>query len=272
MITLHWHTEPGLIILLVFFGWFYTLCTLPLRQRIAPGAVFEDWRYACFMTGLVLTYLTVGSPLDQIGEQFLFSAHMIQHELLIYVIPPLLLWGTPGWLADWLLSPRLVLSVWRFLIHPVTAGFLITFAFSIWHIPALYEAALKSKPIHLLEHVTMFFTAMLVWQAFLSPSTRAPRIQHGAQMIYIFLLMIGQLPVFAFLTLSDEVFYPTYEFAPRLEFLPISPMRDQILGGIIMKVCNMIVSLIIFGAAWYGWVKRSEEEAAIQIAGIKRLS
>ena len=271
MITLHWHTEPGLILLLIGFGWFYSIVCGPLRNRIAPGEAFTPWRFFSFILGLITTYMTVGSPLDQIGEQFLFTAHMVQHELLIYIIPPLLLWGTPVWLADWLLKPKAVLKVWKFLAHPVPAGVLFTFVFSIWHIPGLYEAALKSKPIHLLEHVTMFVTAFMMWQPLLSRSTLVPPIPYGAQMLFVFVLMVGQLPVFAFLTLSDEVFYPTYEFAPRLEFLAIPPLRDQVLGGIIMKICNMVFSLIIFGTAWYGWVKRSESEAAIQIAKVKKL-
>ena len=73
-------------------------------------------------------------------------------------------------------------------------------------------------------------------------------------------MIFGQFPVFGFLTFSGEVLYPTYAFAPRMEFLNIPPLEDQVLGGVIMKVANMVVSLLIFCLSFYFWVKESEQE------------
>ena len=97
---LHWHTEPLLLITLLLFGWLYAIAIGPLRSAIDPNARFSLSRGISFYLGLIITYLAVGSPLDQIGEQFLFSAHMIQHMLLIYITPTLFFVGIPNWLID----------------------------------------------------------------------------------------------------------------------------------------------------------------------------
>lgn len=260
MITLHWHTEPGLISGLLFLGWIYALVVGPFRQRIAPGTRFPVGCAMAWYTALAIAYLTVGSPLDQVGEDFLFSAHMVQHNLLMYLLPPLVLLGIPRWLADTVLAAKPLRAVARVLVHPVVGFISINAAFTLWHIPALYEAALHSKPVHILEHVTMFLPSLLVWWAFISPSRRLPPLAYPLQMLYVFALMIGQLPVFAFISFAGEVLYPTYAYAPRLTWLPLSPIEDQVLGGVIMKVANMAVSMALFIRAWVLWVRSSRDE------------
>ncbi|MGE9295190.1 MAG: cytochrome c oxidase assembly protein [Puniceicoccales bacterium] len=250
-IPLHWHTEPLLLLLLIGAGWLYALAVGPLRNDIAPGEAFSQRKAVSFFLGLVAAYLTVGSPLDQWGEDFLFSAHMAQHMLLVYLVPPLLIRGVPDWLWDWLLAPRPVRGVVRVLVNPFVAWLAFSFSYTVWHIPSLYELALQQKWAHVLEHWLMFAPAMMMWWPIISPSKLLPPAPYGGRMLYLFLLMVGQLPVFAFLTLSEQVLYPTYEFAPRVTDL--SPLQDQILGGLIMKVTNMGVSLSLLAWCFYAW-------------------
>jgi len=256
---LHWHTEPLLLISLLLVGWMYALGTGPLRQKIDPRQTKYPLKYAVsFYSGLIITYLAVGSPLDQIGEQFLFSAHMIQHMLLIYFAPTLFLFGTPGWLIDHLLKPESVRKCLSVLTHPACGGLLFTFIYTVWHVPVLYELALHDKRIHVLEHWTMFGLGLLMLWPYLTLSKRVPRRSYGVRMLAMFLLMVGQLPVFAFLTFAGEAIYPTYLWAPRI--LPLDPLNDQILGGIIMKVINMAFSLTILGISFYWWARSEERE------------
>ena len=105
---LHWHTEPLLLITLLGVGWLYALAIGPFRSRIAGTSSFPLRACILFYSGLIITYLAVGSPLDQLGEQFLFSAHMLQHMLLIYCASTLFIYGTPAWLVDWLLEPAML--------------------------------------------------------------------------------------------------------------------------------------------------------------------
>lgn len=253
---LHWHTEPLLLITLLGVGWLYALAIGPFRSRLARKAPFPLRPCILFYLGLIVTYLAVGSPLDQLGEQFLFCAHMLQHMLLIYVATTLFIYGTPAWLIDWLLRPEWLRKVMSLLTHPACGGLLFTFVYTVWHVPALYEAALHDKRIHILEHWTMFSLGFIMLWPYLTNSTRVPRRSYGIRMLAIFLLMVGQLPVFAFLSFAGEAIYPTYVWAPRI--IDLDPLNDQILGGIIMKVVNMGFSLTILGISFYHWAKSEE--------------
>ncbi len=254
----HWHTEPLLLITILSVGWLYALGVGPMRRRIAPNADIPLIRVLCFYFGLALVYLAVGSPLDQIGEQFLFSAHMTQHMLLIYFAPFFFFIGMPSWLIDWVLAPEALRKLFSVLTHPACGGLLFTFVYTVWHVPVLYEAALHDKRIHVLEHWTMFSLGTLMLWPFLTTSTLVPRRSYRLRMVTIFLLMVGQLPVFAFLTFAGEAIYPTYAWAPRI--IDLDALNDQILGGIIMKVVNMGFSLSILGACFYFWAKSEEND------------
>ena len=255
---LHWHTEPLLLIALLTIGWLYALCIGPLRKFIEPDASFPFGQTLLFYFGLIVAYLAVGSPLDQLGEQFLFSAHMVQHMLLIYFSPVLLMTGTPSWLVDWFLKPKALREAMRLLTHPACGGIAFTFVYTVWHIPVLYEAALHDKRIHVLEHWTMFSLAVLMLWPYLTTSKRVPRCSYRIRILAIFLLMVGQLPVFAFLSFSGEALYPTYIWAPRI--IDFDPLNDQILGGIIMKVINMVFSLTLIGISFYLWARSEEQD------------
>lgn len=259
---LHWHTEPLLLISILGMGWIYALLTGPFRHTIAGKPIpFPLNQALLFYVALILVYLTVGSPLDQIGEQFLFSAHMIQHMLLVYTIPFLVFAGLPSWLIDAPLRKPAIRKTVRFLGHPAVGGAAFTLVYTIWHVPMAYEAALQNKAIHVFEHFTIFVTAMMMLWCFCSPSQLAPPAAYGVRMLTIFLLMIAQLPVFAFLTFADSAHYPTYSWAPRI--IPgFDALADQILGGVIMKVANMIVSIAIFAISFYLWVKKDSEGEA----------
>ena len=143
---LHWHTEPLLLITLISFGWVYAVCVGPYRHLFAPAHTpYPAKKAFLFFSGLGITYLTVGSPLDQIGESFLFSAHMVQHMLLIYTLPPLFIMGTPQWLIDKALSWQPLHWIGQRCFNPAVAGFVFTFSYTVWHIPGLYELALQNK-------------------------------------------------------------------------------------------------------------------------------
>lgn len=271
---LHWHTEPFLLLALLFPIWAYLLCTFSFREKWFPTEKFPVGQAIVFVSAWVIAYLTVGSPLDQLGEEYLFSAHMVQHMLLIYLVPFMLFWGTPAWLADKLLSYAWIRRPWAVLTTPVVGGFLFTFNYTIWHVPVLYEAALHDKFIHIIEHITMFITGVfMLWHVGSPSRTYLPPRPYGIKMLAMFILMIGQLPVFAFLCFSGEVLYPTYELAPRI--WGIDPLQDQLHGGVIMKVTNMLISLAVLihsFMAWYERDQKSANDAFVPVPAQKTLS
>lgn len=263
---LHWHTEPFLLITLLGIGWLYALCVGPLRGKFeGASTVFPRREAVAFYASLLIAYLSVGSPLDQIGEQFLFSAHMVQHMLLVYVCPPLAIVGLPSWLVDAVFRVAGLKRVFGVLFHPVCGGLVFSATYTIWHIPVLYELALQNKSVHIFEHLTMYVTGWMMLWSFFSRSELLPVSAHGVRMVAVFLLMVAQLPVFAFLTLSDTVLYPTYDWAPRI--IPgFTAIQDQILGGLIMKVINMGFSILTFCVVFYLWVKKEQDEDEVMAA------
>ena len=251
---LHWHTEPALIGGILFVGWVYSLFIGPLRLRICPELPNPLGYSIWFSAGLITFYLAVGSPLDPLGENFLFSAHMVQHNILMYVSPLFVLLGLPKPLVDHFLSLYQGTEIiMRFLTHPIIAGLLFTLVFSFWHVGAFYEAAIRDKVIHMAEHLSMFFVSLLMWWPICSPSNRLPSIRFGPQMLYILALMLGQTPIFAILTFSKDVLYDTYFYAERI--MDITPIEDQKAGGVLMKIANMAVSVGVLASIFYRWTK-----------------
>lgn len=249
---LHWHTEPLLVGSLLLIGWIYALCIGPFRfiwdrerQSVFSKSLF-------FYGGLVLAYLSVGSPLDQLGEDFLFSLHMVQHLLIGLPVPFFLIKGLPRDLIDYIFKKIWFLKrIWGFLVHPGIAAISFTLSYSLWHVPVLYELALVNKPVHVLEHVLMFVSACQMWWPMISPSVLLPKSKPAFCMLYIILLMIGQFPVLGMLTLSEDALYTTYTFAPKI--VPWNAWEDQVLGGVIMSVTTMIVFFGFFSYSFYKW-------------------
>lgn len=254
----HWHNEPYLIGGLLLLAWGYAVLTGPLRQRLAPdSAPLPLWRALCYYGSLVLFYLAVGSPFDQLGERFLFSAHMVQHVILIYPCAVLWVMGLPPWLVDGLAARPILRPLGRLLLHPVIAGIIYVLVQSLWHVPALYDAALQSRFIHVLEHLTFFATAVMYWWPVLSVSQTWPAMRLGGRMLYLFAVAVGLTPLFAFVTFSPDILYPTYEFAPRL-FAGFEPMDDQLLAGAIMKLSNVFVTFLALTWVFVLWYRQSE--------------
>lgn len=253
----HWHNEPWLVGGLVFAGWLWAILAGPLRHRLAPGLPFPRSQAVKFYVGLFCFYIAVGSPLDQIAERFLFSAHMIQHQLLIYPAAILVLIGLPAWMIDPVLGSPSVRRLARFITHPVVCGIVYTLVISVWHAPWLYDWALRSKLVHVIEHLMFFGAAVLYWWPMLSPSRVLPPVSYAVQLLYILGVIIGMIPIFAYVTFSTDILYPTYEFAPRL-FPGFSPTDDQLLAGVIMKIIGMLVAFGAFSRSFYLWYQEKK--------------
>ncbi len=256
----HWHNEPYLVGGLVLLGWLWALAAGPLRARLAPGTAFPRRQAWCFYGALILFYLAVGSPLDQVGERFLFSAHMVQHQLLMYPVPVLFLCGLTGWMADGLLDRPGLRGPLRLLLSPVGCGATATLVIGLWHAPMLYEWALQDKIVHVLEHLCFFAASLVFWWPLLSPSRAFPATGYGGQMLYLFCLEVTMTPLFAYITFSPDILYPTYEYAPRLA-AGFSPADDQLLAGVLMKLVSMFVSIIAFGVSFYRWSRTHRDVA-----------
>lgn len=259
----HWHNEPFLVGGLVLLGWAWAILAGPLRRVLAPGAPYPRRQAVWFYLGLVIFYLAVGSPFDQIGERFLFSAHMLQHQILVFLAPLLFVLGLPGWMIDSWIGRSALLRPARFFTRPLVAGLVYIVITSVWHMPYLYDWALQDKVVHVSEHLMFFGAAILFWWPVVSPSRLLPPASYPGQMLYALYVVIGMTPVFAYIVFSPHILYPTYEFAPRL-FPAFDAASDQLLAGTMMELLGVAVSLAIFGAAFYGWFRASERREAAE--------
>lgn len=148
----------------------------PLRAQVAgTGIPFPKAKAWLFHPASpTIFYLAVGSPLDQAGERFLLSAHMIQHQLLIYPAAVLFLLGIPDWLIAPITDRPNLRRLLGLLTHPLCCGTVYTLVLSIWHVPAIYDWALQDKVVHVIEHIMFFIAALFYWWPILSPARRFP--------------------------------------------------------------------------------------------------
>jgi len=220
-----WDFHPSVVIGLVLLGGLYVF----LGGLAAPRR-----RVASFAAALGVLALALNGPLHNLSDGYLFSAHMVQHLLLMLLFPPLLLYGTPAWVARPFIRPALVRRFAAWVTRPVPAGVVFTAPTALWHFPVFYEAALRNHNLHILQHLVFLGTAVIMWWPVLSPLPELPRIPYPGQMLYLFLLGIPMSVVGAMITLADGVLYPFYSTAPRV--FGLAPGVDQQIGGLMMWV------------------------------------
>jgi cytochrome c oxidase assembly factor CtaG len=202
---------------------------------------------AAFWTGWLIAALAVTSPLHWLGER-LFTAHMIEHELLMVAAAPLmafaringpLLWSLPQLLrpaAGRFLGLRPLVTSWAFFSHPVSATALHGLALWAWHAPPLYASALENPAVHRLQHVSFFATALLFWWVLLygRGRNRSKRLRGGIAIGCLFVTVLHSGVLGALLTLSTRTWIPSQDMLAG-EF-GLSPLEDQQLAGVLMWV------------------------------------
>jgi putative membrane protein len=208
-----------------------------------------------FTAALLIGLTAVNGPLHDLAEQALFSAHMVQHLLLMLVVPPLLLAGTPGWMIDDLLARLLrfpgARRVARAITRPGPALAVYAAALIVWHLPGPFERAMAAPGWHAVEHLALVAAALLAWWPVLSPSRLLPPLHYGVQLLYLFVFGMPMTVVGAMITGAEHVLYPFY--AEAAQTLGGDALADQRLGGILMWVPAGVVPLAAFTVVFFRW-------------------
>jgi cytochrome c oxidase assembly factor CtaG len=247
-----WSFPPFLTALNLLISLLYVRGWIPLYEVIPSR--FTHWRLACFLSGVGLLQIALASPIDTL-DPFLLTSHMLQHMLLMMVIPPLLLLGDPtipllkglpNWISRDILGPFLTwparARIGQLLTHPVVALCLVAVAVLGWHVPAAYELALRSPDWHEVEHVCFLGTSMLFWWPVIQPWPSRPRWPRWAIPLYLLLGdFVNSVPA-ALLAFSERVLYPSYSAVPRLA--RITTLQDQVAAGALMWVIGSFAFLI----------------------------
>jgi putative membrane protein len=216
-------------------------------RTIGPTAVPEGTRpisrrnLVSFVAAMVVLFAASTYPIHQIGEEYLYSVHMVQHAMLAMVFPPLVLFATPEWLVRALLGSGRTWKVFRFLALPVIAGVLYNALTMVLHIPGVVNTATTNGPLHFALHLVLVLLAVLMWTPIVGPIPEW-RIGWGAQMIYLFLMGIVPTVPAGWMAFAEKAVYSHYG-DQRVRVWGMSPLDDQQLAGLIMKVFT----------GWYMW-------------------
>ena len=254
-----WNLEPWLLFLLLASAIAYAVGLRRLWANAGTGrgvATSQAWAFA---GGWLALAAALVSPLDPLGSR-LFSAHMVQHEILMVIAAPLLVLGRPLATWTWAFSPaqrrtvgrmfqhRSWQGVWSTLTDPLVAWALHALALWAWHIPAAFDAAVRSEALHILQHFTFFGTALFFWWAVLGHDPRG-RYGPGHSALYLFTTMMHTGALGALLSLAPTPWYS--EYVHSTSELGFDPVEDQQLGGLVMWVpaglAYVIAALAVFG-------------------------
>lgn len=257
-----WHFHPDVILGIILLEGLYLLAVGPWRRRYEESSEVRSGQVVLFSLGVLVLFVSLTSPIHHLANNYLFSAHMVQHLLLILLVPPLILAGTPDWLLRPLFRPRLVLAAARYVTSPLIAFLLFSMVIAVWHLPEMYGWALRSELGHITEHLVFIGAAVVMWWPVLSPLPEVPRATYPVQVLYLFGLTVPMGFVGAAITFSRRVMYEWYDTVPTLWGL--STVADQQIGGLIMKIVGALVLLGVMTVVFFIWYDREEsrEEGA----------
>jgi putative membrane protein len=214
--------------------------TLARRGQPVPG-----WRIGVFALGIALLVLAVASPIAAVGEEELFSFHMVQHLLLGDLAPLCILAGLTGPVLRPLLALPGVYRL-RILANPLVALPIWAANLALWHTPVLYEAAVENGAVHALEHVCFFAAGIVLWLPVLETLPAPEWFGTGAKLGYIVGVRLVGTAIGNVFIWGGGTFYDVYEDGD--DFLGLSPSADQSLAGSLMMLEGSLVTIVAI--AW----------------------
>lgn len=239
-----------------------------LWRRDAGRHTIRKWQAAAFFAGLGSAAIALLSPLDRWSD-VLFSAHMAQHEILMLISAPMMVAGRPFIVVLWSLGAggrevaaslvKRASPAWELLTGPVTVLVFHALVLWVWHVPALFEAALHSEGVHVVQHLGFFLTAALFWWALLHG--RYGRLGYGVAVLYVFATAMHTQILGALLTFGLRVWYPTH--AARTAAAGVNAIDDQQFAGVLMWIPFGVVFLFIALALFAAWLGEAERRAAL---------
>lgn len=260
-----WSFEPSvwipLVLCILIYAW--GVHTVWQRSGREHGITRRQWM--SFTGAVVMLVLALMSPLDALSSS-LFSAHMVQHLILILAAAPLLvasdfqlafLWALPRSQAQ-TVGSGMNQSRRSILTHPVFVWIVFTLTMWIWHASTLYESALRNEFIHTLEHLMFLFTAILFWWV-LFKRTRPDHVHYGVTVPFLFLTVLQSGILGALMTFSSQPWYSYY--AASTADWGLTPLQDQQLAGIIMWMPGgAVFTLLTIGYFW-AWLRALDQRS-----------
>ena len=241
--TVHWSTVIGLIALGALYFW---------RAHVHPEPIGRT-RPILFVSGLLLMFVSLNGWIHDLSDYYLFSAHMVQHLLLAMGVAPLLIMGTPGWMLRPVLTSPALRPLALLLRSAVACFAIFNIVLIGWHLPPLYNLAMAYHEVHILQHLLLLAASVIMWWPVLSPMAELPRLPYPGQMLYLFVMTIPMSVTSVSIAYANSILYPAYSSAPRV--MGLSPMDDQLLGGLIMWIPGGLYFFAVISVIFYRWQK-----------------
>jgi cytochrome c oxidase assembly factor CtaG len=255
---LHWTFSIPILVPIAAYSYFYLRRFREVRRTSGKRGASAR-HLAAFIGSVVVILIALVSPVDRLGEDYLFSAHMVQHLLLGDVAPLLMLLA----LSRVIMRPltRRLQYLERALgplAHPACALVLWLALIYFWHIPAMYDGALEHSAIHALQHISFFTAGLLVWWPLIQPVPMRNRLTGMWTFGYIGAAKMGLASLGLYLTWTSTVAYTYYEHVPRIWGL--SAITDQNVGGAIMMVEQSVLLVSVLAVLFGRMLAQSEQE------------
>jgi len=256
------HPDVWLLVAAIAFGYFTALKVLGPKLAPTGTPVATRFQIATFSGGLLALWIASDWPIHDVAEKYFFWVHMVQHTTYAIIAAPLLLMGTPAWLARWILTPRWLLRTVRYLSRLIPATIIFNVVVIVTHTPAVVNLAMHHALVHFSVHVVIMVSSLIVWMPLLSPLPEVPRLQPLVRMLYLFLQSVVPTVPASFLTFGDHPLYKYYETVPRL--WGVSALDDMRFAGLIMKILVGFSLWITITIIFFRWYNAEEAGNALQ--------
>lgn len=224
----------------------------PLRMRFSQSSQVPVWKMALFLSGVLLYWGAMGSPLAEYAHQS-FTGHMAQMTVLYLVMPPILLLGLPGWMLQPLFRKKGVHAFFSFATKPLIAIFAFNGALSIYHVPAVFDHIMQNQIFMLLSHMILQWLAFCMWWVIACPVSALDRVKPLHKLAYVFGNGVLLTPACALIIFADEPLFQTFAGATIDN---LTPLQDQALGGIIMKITQEAIFIVMLAYVFFQWVRQ----------------
>jgi putative membrane protein len=265
---LRWSWPPLVLSNLALVSLLYIRGLRSLWRHAGTGRGVAFRQAGAFAAGILSLFIALVSPMDVLADE-LSSMHMVQHMMLMNVAAPLLvlgspglvlLWGLPaGWrnvAGRWLRLGQGPVSRWYLLWQPILMWSFYGFALWVWHLPVLYQAALRNELLHDFQHFTFLITACFFWRVLLDPISRL-RLSRGMGVIYLFTTSLHATVLGVFMALAPRVWYADYE--GRTIFWNLTALEDQQLAGLIMWMPACMIYAVVAAVTFAFWLQAPRE-------------
>jgi putative membrane protein len=241
------HPEVWLLVATVIGAYVYAVRRIGPKVVPTGEAIATQRQVRWFVAAVAMLWFASDWPVHDIAEEYLYSAHMLQHMTLGYFMPPMMLLATPTWLARLVIGTGVGERMVRFCCKPIVAGLAFNGVIMITHIPGIVNASVSNGPLHYVMHVLLVVTALGVWMSICGPIPEY-RIGPGSVMIFLFLNSVVPTVPAGWLTFAEGVVYKHYRSPVRV--FDLSPTYDQQLAGVIMKVGGSVFLWTIVVVLW----------------------